>query len=192
MLTCPEATRFKTQPDTRLYSDDSNRYDKLKLSAVAQGMYNGSLRLMPGHYTVSAQDGFCEGGARITVLPGRDRKIGMVLRQGRVIFGSHSYVAGTLPINGFARAFLTGISGDQHDLTLDGGAYYGENLPPGQYILTLAFFNSDLSCRIPVTIGDNGTIRNLLPSDITHSIGRTIRYFGKPDQFELLWPNTIH
>jgi hypothetical protein len=190
ILTCPEAEQFGTSPIAKLtFLGDSGAVRSMLLSPRADHTYVGVLNAAPGHYSLLAQDGFCVANEYFTVLPDSDRDLSMVLRQGgRTIYDFDAYLAGALPVGGILEASLMTKSGDSIPLLLDGRAYYGEGLREGQYTLNLSIAGG-LVCRIPVDLKRPGEIFNIDASDMLRSMGRLLKYPGRPSEFELLWPH---
>ena len=191
VFACPDAVNLRTEPSVTLSA--AGRADStLVLEHSSAEIYETDMDISPGRYAVYAQDGFCTGRSDFTVLPEHDRHITVILKQGRDFFDAHAYVAGTLPISGISSAYLQSNGGGSLPLLLDGGAYYGEHVLDGTYVLVLVFPNEGLQCRLPIKVVGDGAVFDVEASDIARSIGYVSRYFGKPEEFHLLWPRKIY
>jgi hypothetical protein len=188
-ITCPDAVYFKTRATATLYVyGPSNKAMPVPLTERSPGYYVGTVSVAPGHYSLAVRDGFCDGGARVTVLPDYDRHIGLILREhSGSTYDFESYVAGALPIH-VTNVYLLAPNGAEIPLDLDNGAIYGEGLPVAKYVLRLLFYDPNLECRIPISLNHGGNVLHIEPGDIRRNMGHLIKYASKPAIFELLWP----
>lgn len=152
-------------------------------------MYKGSLAVEPGRYLLEAKAGVCKSYFDVTILEGRDRHVGVVVRTGRVIYqyDAKSYVAGRLPMAGIDSGALVAPDGTQYALDIDNEAYYAEHLRNGNYVLTLHFAQTDIESRIPIRIPGSGIVRDVSGSDISDTVGIPVHYHGGSDVFMRLW-----
>jgi hypothetical protein len=65
VLTCPDAIYFKTIAVATLV-DEKATSTRVSLSQPSVGVYSAVISLSPGHYSLGVEDGFCEGGTRVT------------------------------------------------------------------------------------------------------------------------------
>lgn len=188
-ITCPDALYYRTSPRATVLPalTASNSETPITLTAQPGGFYSGVVNMPPGHYSLSVRDGFCQGNERFTVLPGRDRDLGLVLRENhRSTYDFQSSLVGTLPL-GVRRAFLTAPNGGDIPLQLDSGAYYGEGLYAANYTLNLELQQDGLVCRLPVKVAYGENRRDVSSEDIIYSVGYYIRIHGQPERFQLLF-----
>jgi len=119
------------------------------------------LSIEPGTFTVSVLQGSCFTMFDLTVLRGHQRNV-VVAPTYRVFRDvlNHNSIAGTLPLKGLRAsievcsrttcdpASRTGVY--SKELTIDGDAYYGNELTPGDWYLRVWFTNVPASVIIPV------------------------------------------
>lgn len=188
IVTCPDAASSNIAPTAALIGDDFESTPVL-LERTSDGYYSGAVSVPPGHYALEAKVGRCESGMRVTVLPNHDRNVGLVLRRhGRPVYEFESSLAGTLPLH-IERVSLTMQNGAEIPLTVDGKAYYGEDLPDVHYTLVL-YLADDLLCEIPVTVNRGNNRVNVSALDIRHTVGFLFKHPGKQPVFHLLWGNS--
>jgi hypothetical protein len=138
-------------------SEDGRPIAEVPLTRLGPFFYGGHVSVAPGRYLVGASAGSkCFGGAEITVLPNRDRNMGIVVAPlGNGHYDAHAFLYGTLPFAGFVRGSLVGEK-FEIPIEVDVGAYYAEHAYPGKYLLKLSYGDS-LECRLPVVVPQQGT-----------------------------------
>lgn len=138
-------------------SEEGRQIEEVPLTRLGPFVYSGHAAVAPGRYLVGASAGSkCFGGAKITVLPGRDRNVGTeVTPLGNGHNDAHAFLYGTLPFVGFVRGSLVGEK-FEIPIEVDAGAYYVEHALPGNYLLKLSYGDS-LECRLPVVVPQQGT-----------------------------------
>lgn len=192
IITCPDAVVYKTTA-TATIDGEGQQAGSLHLNHISSYQYSTILSLMAGHYRLYISDGFCSANVEFFVLSGHNRRISAFLTRQRVIYDSHVYLAGGLPIGGVTSGFLGDSTGKElFPVTIDGNAYYGEHLLDRSYLLILNFAEQDLQCRLPVSVGGIGSILNLTASDLVKCIGILLRPHGQAERFKPLWGNEIY
>ena len=178
---------FHTEPKAVL-SDDAGNKTPVPLTQISPSYYTGTAAVQPIHYVLSATDGFCAGGLRLTVLPNHDRHVGLVLVQGhRLIWDYDSSLAAPLPIS-VSGASLLEKNGAETPLIIDSGVVYGEGFHAGNYTLRLTFLEQNFESRVPVSLKRGLNVVHLDTTDIQENMGYVVKYPFKPGMFERLWP----
>lgn len=134
---------------------DGHPVADIPLKRAGPYFYTGQTIADPGTYRVGLSEEKCWGDAKITVLPGHDRYVGIeVTPLGMGHHDAYAFLYGTLPFAGFVRGTLVGKHFED-PVDIDRDAYYVEHAYPGSYVLTL-FYVDSLQCRLPITIPEHG------------------------------------
>ncbi len=190
IIACPAVIKGTSDVTATMFGP-TGEPKKVALTQDQPGFYIGQVAIVPGHYSLAAQGGACEGGVRLTVLPAHSRNLTVILRErGRAFYDFSAYAAGALPFEGVTSAYLTARDGTTIPVTLDGMAFYAEGLPLGAYTLSLSFYDQNLLCRLPINVVTPGLILNISARDTKRCLGRLVRVGGRSQHFQALWPAT--
>jgi hypothetical protein len=164
-----------------LVAEDGRPAADIPLKPIGPYFYAGQVTAAPGTYHVGVSKPGptiktgCWGGAKLTVLPGHDRNVGIeVVEIGGAHYDAYAFIYGTLPFGGFVRGTLVGKRFEQ-PVDIDNNAYYVEHAFPGNYLLKL-YYSDALECRVQIAIPENG-----LRYDI--SVHELQQCFGFPYHF---------
>ena len=124
-----------------------------KVRDIAPGTHQLSFSIPAGRYLISVLSSKCFAKQFVTILPGVPRHLVFIL-SGFIQIGPNCSAAGTLPIQGLSAELVT-ATGREIPITVDGAAYYVEDLSRGLYLLRLTT-NDGVQADFSLDFSDQG------------------------------------